>query len=163
MNYIEDFKEPIEFIFSENLLSGNNTSKKISNDDIIDEFFSDEEWSISHLIENEISKFRLHSDYDRIEIKIDGLLNNFNEKLEKKYFIYRKSKIKKENSAFDDFFFSVFNEVYNHLRIIAIHRAMFGIEKNSFLEKVFEIYKDGLLPYKFKSGVFYTFNPIVLK
>lgn len=39
MNYIEDFKEPIEFIFSENLLSGNNTSKKISNDDIIDEFF----------------------------------------------------------------------------------------------------------------------------
>ena len=137
--------------------------KKISNDDIIDEFFSDEEWSISHLIENEISKFRFHSDYDRIEIKIDGLLNNFNEKLEKKYFIYRKSKIKKENSAFDDFFFSVFNEVYNHLRIIAIHRAMFGIEKNSFLEKVFEIYKDGLLPYKFKSGVFYTFNPIVLK
>lgn len=83
MNYIEDFKEPIEFIFSENLLSGNNTSKKISNDDIIDEFFSDEEWSISHLIENEISKFRFHSDYDRIEIKIDGLLNNFNEKLEK--------------------------------------------------------------------------------
>lgn len=57
--------------------------KKISNDDIIDEFFSDEEWSISHLIENEISKFRFHSDYDRIEIKIDGLLNNFNEKLEK--------------------------------------------------------------------------------
>lgn len=83
MNYIEDFKEPIEFIFSENLLSGNNTSKKYLTMILLMSFFSDEEWSISHLIENEISKFRLHSDYDRIEIKIDGLLNNFNEKLEK--------------------------------------------------------------------------------
>lgn len=83
MNNTEEVKEPIDFIFSENLLSGNNTSEKIYKDDIIDKFFFDEEWSISHLIENEISKFRLHSDYDRIEIKIDGLLNNFNEKLEK--------------------------------------------------------------------------------
>lgn len=166
MSYIEDFKEPIDFIFSENLLSGNSTSKNISKDDvddIIDEFFSDEVWSINHLIKNEVSKFRFHSDYDKSEIEINSLLKIFNEKLEKKYVVYRKSKIKKENSAFDDFFFSVFDEIYNHLRIIAIHRAIYGIEKNSFLEKVFAIYKDGLLPYKFKSDVFYTFNPIVLK
>ncbi|MGC7560091.1 hypothetical protein [Pasteurella sp. PK-2025] len=163
MSYTEDFKEPIELIFSEKLLSGNNTSKKTSKNNIIDDFFSGETWSISHLIDNEVSKFRFHSDYDKSEIKIDNLLNTFNEKLEKKYFMYRKSKIKKENSAFDDFFFSIFDEVYNHLRIIAIHRAIYGINENSLLEKVFSIYKDGLLPYKFKSDIFYTFNPIILK
>ena len=71
MNNTEEVKEPIDFIFSENLLSGNNTSEKIYKDDIIDKFFSAETWSISHLIENELSKFRFHSDYDKSEIKID--------------------------------------------------------------------------------------------
>ena len=165
MATLELINEPIELIFSEILLSGNSTKDKLELDVklVIDEFFEQGYGSISELLTEEVSTFRFDDNYEVCDEIVDKLLFEKNDLLKEKYIKYRKVKLKKENSKFDDFFFSVFDEVYNNLRIIAIYRAMKGINEASPLEKLFSLYKDGLFPYRFIKGEFSVYNPICLK
>lgn len=158
------FEEPIELIFSEKLLFGSELENILLDvNEVVKQFFENDEFSIINLVEEEISKFIFHPEYKLYKEMIDDLLMENHDKLDKKYLIYRKAKIRKENTKYDDFFFSVFDEVYDNLRVIALHRAIYGIDKNSNLEKMFLIYKQGNLPYKFENSEFHIFNPAILK
>lgn len=146
-NLKEYVLEPIDFIFSKELLSAERQSEDADYSSVIDRFFSQEEDSISERVSQAVADLHFQEKYNEAEQFVENLLLAKDDILEMKYLQYRKKKLKKETSSFDEFFFSVFDEIYSQLQYVAINRYINGVNENSFFEKLFEIYKAGKLPY----------------
>ncbi|WP_036770928.1 hypothetical protein [Photorhabdus australis] len=116
------------------------------------------------LIENSVGEFSLENNYSEAEYYLEDIDEEYSDLQEEKTLIYRKSKIKKTNTEYDDFYFEILDEVYYQLKMLSIQRYILDYQKKSLLEKMFEIYKEGLYPCGMtKDKNIVTFNPMILK
>ncbi|MCC8466697.1 hypothetical protein [Photorhabdus bodei] len=165
--------EPMSFLFSDNLLSGGvkapsdiilledkDKSLRLSlSQDLPDGYLV---WQ--DLIENSVGEFSLKDNYSEAEDYLEDIDEEYSDLQEEKTLIYRKSKIKKTNTEYDDFYFEILDEVYYQLKMLSIQRYILGEQKESILEKIFEIYKEGLYPCGMtKDEKIVAFNPMILK
>ncbi|AOM41328.1 hypothetical protein [Xenorhabdus hominickii] len=166
--------EPMNFLLSEKLLFGTPCAQLESYLEI-----SDLELALtlafeqilpngyvvwSDIIDNSIGKFRLSNEYDDADEYLNDIEEVFSTHQSKISIYYRKKKVKKENSDYDDFYFEVLDEIYYQLKMLSIQRYILGEQKESILEKIFEIYKEGLYPCGMsKDKKMAVFNPIILK
>ena len=115
-------------------------------------------------IDNSISKFRLSEKYSDAENFIAESEEIFSIYQKQKSLEYRKSKIKKNNTRYDDFFMSVIGESYYHMKMLSIRRFIIGYDESDLLEKMYAIYTCGLYPCGLKKdGAIIAFNPESLK
>lgn len=115
-------------------------------------------------IDNSVSKFRLSDKYSEAENFIAESEGVFSVYQNKKSLEYRKSKIKKYNTKYDDFFMSAIGESYYHMRMLSIRRFIIGYDESDLLEKMYVIYTSGLYPCGLKKdGAIIAFNPESLK
>ncbi|OCQ54677.1 hypothetical protein Ppb6_00041 [Photorhabdus australis subsp. thailandensis] len=165
--------EPMSFLFSDNLLSGGvkapydiilleNKDKSLRlslSQDLPDGYLV---WQ--DLIENSVGEFSLEDNYSEAEDYLEDIDEEYSDLQEEKTLIYRKSKIKKTNTEYDDFYFEILDEVYYQLKMLSIQRYILGYQKKSLLENMFEIYKEGLYPCGMtKDKKIVAFNPMILK
>ncbi|OTA15309.1 hypothetical protein Xbed_03599 [Xenorhabdus beddingii] len=116
------------------------------------------------LIENSVGEFSLEDKYSDAEEYLEGIDEEFGDLQEEKTLVYRKSKIKKINTEYDDFYFDILDDVYYQLKMLSLQRYILGYQKASLLEKMFEIYKEGFYPCGMtKDKKIVAFNPMVLK
>ncbi|MBS9439968.1 hypothetical protein EAE91_23330 [Photorhabdus noenieputensis] len=166
--------EPMAFLLSEKLFSGvlsNQSSRYLEIHDpelaltlSFEQLLPDGYLVWLDLIENSISKFRLRSEFNEANEYLNDISKEFSVHYDKISIAYRKKKIKKENSDYDDFYFEVLDEVYSQLNMLSIQRYILGEQKESILEKIFEIYKEGLYPCGMtKDKKIVAFNPMILK
>lgn len=165
--------EPMSFLFSDNLLSG---GEKVPSDIIL---LEDKDKSLrlslsqdlpdgylvwQDLIENSVGEFSLEDNYSEAEDYLEDIDEEYSDLQEEKTLTYRKSKIKKTNTEYNDFYFEILDEVYYQLKMLSIQRYILGYQKKSLLEKIFEIYKGGLYPCGMtKDKKIVAFNPMILK
>ncbi|WP_323869143.1 hypothetical protein [Xenorhabdus szentirmaii] len=164
----------MSFLLSEKLLLGTNSSLpdcylKIDNIELaltlaFEQLLPDGYMVWSDIIDNSIGEFRLSHEYDDADKYLNGIEEIFSVHQSKISISYRKKKIKKENSDYDDFYFEVLDEIYYQLNMLSIQRYILGEKKESILEKIFEVYKEGLYPCGMtKDKKIVVFNPMVLK
>lgn len=76
---------------------------------------------------------------------------------------FRKKKIKKTNTAHDDFIFSEAKEdAFFVLSTVAINRYLDDFMKDAFLEDIYALYKAGAWPCGMKGSVILVFDPASL-
>ncbi|PHM40341.1 hypothetical protein [Xenorhabdus miraniensis] len=165
--------EPMSFLFSDDLLSGSgelysgvilleekDKSLKLSlSQDLPDGYLV---WQ--DLIENSVGEFSLEDNYSEAEDYLEDIDEEYGDLQEEKILNYRKAKIKKTNTEYDDFYFEILDEVYYQLKMLSIQRYILGHKKESLLEKMFDIYKEGFYPCGMtKDKKIVAFNPMVLK
>ncbi|MDE1484148.1 hypothetical protein [Xenorhabdus bovienii] len=166
--------EPMTFLLSEKLLFGSHGSQSDFYVEIRDpelaltlafeQLLPNGYVVWSDVIDNSIGKFRLRSEYDDANEYLNDIDEMFSVHQSKISISYRKKKIKKENSNYDDFYFEILDEVYYQLKMLSLQRYILGGQKESILEKIFEIYKEGVYPCGMtKDKKIVAFNPMVLK
>ncbi|MEQ1963127.1 hypothetical protein ABLB69_08120 [Xenorhabdus khoisanae] len=165
--------EPMRFLFLDDLLSGKG---KLSSDVILLEE-KDKSLKLSFsqdlpdgylvwqdLIENNVGEFSLEDNYSEAEDYLEGIDEEYGDLQEEKILTYRKSKIKKINTEYDDFYFEILDDIYYQLKMLSIQRYLLGTKSESLLEKMFNIYKEGFYPCGMtKDKKIVAFNPQILK
>ncbi|MBD2806958.1 hypothetical protein ID855_20265, partial [Xenorhabdus sp. ZM] len=118
MNVNEEFViEPIKFLLSETLLSGINGYQSHRYLDVDDpelaltlafqQLLPDGYLILSDIIENSIGKFILREERHEAEEFLDDVTSDFSEYQSEISISYRKKKIRKENSDYEDFYSSI--------------------------------------------------------
>ena len=164
--------QPMNLLFSESLLSGYNGAELSLDFEVIKDLEFSLEISKSQnlpdgyviwqdAIDNSVSDFRLDKKFSDAENFISTKDDEFSSYQSKLSIAYRKSKLKKSNTAYDDFYFNVLGEVYYQLKMVTLQRYVRGNVENSFLEKLFHLYREGLYPCGMKNkGTIVAYNPI---
>jgi hypothetical protein len=166
--------EPMIFLLSEKLLFGTHSSQtgfyvEINDPELaltlaFEQLLPKRYVVWSDIIDNSIGKFRVRDEYDDADEYLNEIDEMFSVHQSRISISYRKKKIKKENSDYDDFYFEILDEVYYQLKMLSIQRYILGDQKESILEKMFKIYKEGLYPCGMtKDKKIVAFNPVVLK
>lgn len=111
-------------------------------------------------IENEVSKLRTDK-FKEAELYLacmDEHIVNHQKNISMEY---RKKKIKKQNTKFDDFYINVIDDVYYQLKMTSISRF---INKNELFERIFNVYKNGFFPCGIKTNqTLIALDPLYLK
>ncbi|MGJ0639004.1 hypothetical protein [Xenorhabdus bovienii] len=165
--------EPMRLLFLDDLLSGRGSlsqdvilleDKDKSTQLSLSQNLPDEYLVWQDLIENSVGEFSLKDNYSEAEDYLEDIDEEYGDLQEEKILTYRKAKIKKTNTEYDDFYFEVLDEIYYQLKMLSIQRYILGYQKESILEKMLEIYKKGLYPCGMtKDKKIVVFNPLVLK
>lgn len=165
-------EEPLELLFSNGIFSG--ISEKINAPYILVSDLTDafkmafdqnppagfKVWA--DVIENHRKEMRNKNKFSEADEFVSNFLEKNHDKHKKNTLSYRKMKIKKTNTAYDDFIFSDAREdAIFSLSTVSISRYL-G-EKNELMEWVFEIYKKGGWVCGMTNKKLAVFNPDVLK
>ncbi|CDG22278.1 protein of unknown function [Xenorhabdus poinarii G6] len=136
--------EPMRFLFLDDLLSGKG---QLSSDVIL---LEDKDKSLKlsfsqdlpdgylvwqDLIENNVGEFSLENNYSEAEDYLEDIDEEYGDLQEEKILSYRKSKIKKINTEYDDFYFEILDDIYYQLKMLSIQRYILGNKNESLLEK----------------------------
>lgn len=149
--------EPVEFVFSERFLRGFESNVDLSGFEVIDDFkkavylATAQDLNGDYLvwedaISNEVSNLGIEAFFDEVDAYLTRFDEQFSAFQSQKSLQHRKNKIKKMNSSFDDFYFSVLGDVYYKLRTVSAQRYIRGYAKNTFLENVFRAFAIGGYP-----------------
>ena len=155
--------QPVRFILSEDFLSGCDGEKVPDFVEIIKEKKSALEISISQnlpqgfkvwqdSIDNAVSEFRMEKGFHEGEVFLESADSDFESYQKKISLSYRKAKIKKNNTEYDDFYFNVLGESYYQLKMVSLQRYVKGYIEDSFLERLFFCYSAGLYPCGIKNN-----------
>ncbi|MDE9430514.1 hypothetical protein [Xenorhabdus bovienii] len=132
--------EPMRFLFLDDLLSGKG---QLSSDVIL---LEDKDKSLKlsfsqdlpdgylvwqDLIENNAGELSLEDNYSEAEDYLEDIDEEYGDLQEEKIFSYRKSKIKKINTEYDDFYFEIFDDIYYQLKMLSIQRYILGNKNES--------------------------------
>ncbi len=167
--------EPVRFALSKNLIAGGDATTLDSSVELIEDYklalrLSSEQnlpnkyhvWQDA--IDNAVGEFRLNKSYPNAEDFISEVDEQFSIHQSALSLNYRKLKLKKINSSYDDFYMKVIGDFYYQLRAVTLQRYILGGRKESFLEKIFRVYSSGFYPCGLKKdGGVIAFNPILLK
>lgn len=165
-------EEPLELLFSNEIFSG--ISERINAPYILVSNLNDafriafdqnppagfKIWK--DVVENHRKEMRNDSKFSEADEFVSKLLEEHHDKHKKNTLTYRKMKIKKTNTAYDDFIFSDAREdAIFALGTVSISRYL-G-EKSELMDWIFEIYKKGGWVCGMKNKKLAVFNPDVLK
>ncbi|QNQ18518.1 hypothetical protein HF650_01320 [Kosakonia sp. SMBL-WEM22] len=115
-------------------------------------------------IENNRKDLRVHDKFDDAEEVVNEYLANLQIKHAGILLEYRKRKVKKLNTDYDDFLFSDAREdAFFVLSAVAINRFLDNPLLNSLLEEIFDCYKKGGWPCGLKGHDLIVFDPSALK
>jgi len=115
------------------------------------------------IIENFRSQLRSDGKFDDAEKVINKYLGEQQALYAGQLIEYRKKRIRKNNTQYDDFLFSDAREdAYFVLSTVTINRLLGDCFRNGLLEKIFACYKRGGWPCGVKGQQLIVFNPSVL-
>ncbi|WP_326899404.1 hypothetical protein P8F81_14545 [Kosakonia cowanii] len=115
------------------------------------------------IIENFRNQLRGDDKFDDAEKVINEYLGEQQAQHADQLIEYRKKRIRKNNTQYDDFVFSDAREdAYFVLSTVAINRLLGDCLRNGLLEKIFACYKRGGWPCGVKGQQLIVFNPSVL-
>ncbi|NXZ86499.1 hypothetical protein HZI30_06055 [Serratia fonticola] len=165
--------EPIEFAFTNDLFKG--LSEAISQKVIIINNFDDaykyafeqnlpsgyKVWNDT--IEQCRKSLRKNKKFQEAYDFVTGNLESLQVKNASSLIEFRKKKIKKTNTAHDNFIFSEAKEdAFFVLSTVAINRYLDNFIKDAFLEDIYALYKAGAWPCGMKGSVILVFDPASL-
>lgn len=167
--------EPIRFALSEKLMIGGDATRLDSSVELIEDYklavrLSSEQnlpnkyhvWQDA--IDNAVGEFRLNKSYPDAEDFISEVDEQFSIHQSALSLNYRRLKLKKINSSYDDFYMKVIGGIYYQLRAVTLQRYILREREESFLEKNFRVYLSGFYPCGLKKdGCMVAFNPVLLK
>lgn len=114
-------------------------------------------------LSQQVVPFRVSAEYDNADAALAETLAAVSVFQRQLSLSYRKKRIKKLNTALDDFIDSEIGEAYELLRLSSVYRYIYGIQEDSFFERVFEVFKTGLYPCGITDQqVIVAFNPVSL-
>jgi hypothetical protein len=138
---INNVEDAFKYAFKQNLPSG----YKVWND----------------LIEQSRNFLRRNKKFEEADEFVTNKLETLQTKNASSLIEFRKKKIKKTNTAYDDFVFSEAKEdALFVLSTVAINRYLNNFIKDPFLEDIFAIYKAGAWPCGMKENAFLIFDPV---
>lgn len=155
--------QPINFILSEGFLSGCDGEGIPKGVEIIKDKKLALDLSTSQnlpqgfniwqdAIDNAVGEFRTEKGFHEGEIFLEQADSDFESYQKKISLNYRKSKIKKTNTEYDDFYFNVLDQSYYQLKMLSLQRYVKGYVEDGLLERLFVFYFAGLYPCGIKSN-----------
>ncbi|GKX55775.1 hypothetical protein SOASR030_18870 [Leminorella grimontii] len=162
--------EPIEFAFTENFfggIPGSVDKHYVIINDINEAYKFAFEQNLPRgykvwqdIIEQIRSSLRKNNKFQEADDSINALLAQLQSQNASSLIDYRKKKVKKINSKYDDFLFSeARNDAYFVLSTVAINRYLDNYITGSLLENVFKAYQLGGWPCGIKDESIVFFNP----
>jgi hypothetical protein len=112
------------------------------------------------IIENVRAILREHPGFDAAHVLVGEYLDAAQRSHAADRAAYRRKRIRKENTPFEDFLFSdARDDACFALSIIAIYRALGGDARASLLDDIYAIYQDGGWPCGMKGNRIVVFDP----
>ena len=166
--------EPIDFIFTNSFfkgLSAEDVKSYVITDSLSDAYECAFEQNLSSpykiwsdVLENYRKDLRVHDKFDDAEEVVNEYLANLQTQHAGILLEYRKKKVKKINTDYDDFLFSDAREdAFFVLSTVAINRFLDNPLRNSLLEEIFDCYKKGGWPCGLKGHDLIVFDPSALQ